>query len=67
MMDEAMETTVKFKIKPEDTIFTIAEQIKEMGNISHIVKNAKENIIITDINIFVQIATKNIKVEVKNQ
>jgi len=30
MVDEAMETTVKFKIKPEDTIFTIAEQIKEV-------------------------------------
>jgi len=30
MMDEAMETTVKFKIKPEDTILTIADQIKEV-------------------------------------
>jgi len=30
MTDEAAETTVKFKIKPEDTIFTIAEQIKEV-------------------------------------
>lgn len=30
MMDEAMETTVKFKIKPEDTIFTISDQIKEV-------------------------------------
>lgn len=30
MMDEAMETTVKFKIKPEDTIFTIADQIKQV-------------------------------------
>lgn len=30
MMDEAMETTVKFKIKPKDTILTIAEQIKEV-------------------------------------
>lgn len=30
IMDEAMETTVKFKIKPEDTIFTIADQIKEV-------------------------------------
>lgn len=30
MMDEAMETTVKFKIKPEDTIFSISNQIKEV-------------------------------------
>ena len=30
MMDEAMETTVKFKIKPEDTIFTISDQIKQV-------------------------------------
>lgn len=30
MMDEAVETTVKFKIKPEDTILTIADQIKEV-------------------------------------
>lgn len=30
MMDESVETTVKFKIKPEDTIFTIADQIKEV-------------------------------------
>lgn len=30
MVDEAMETTVKFKIKPEDTILTIADQIKEV-------------------------------------
>ena len=30
MMDEAVETTVKFKIKPEDTIITIADQIKEV-------------------------------------
>ena len=30
MMDEDTETTVKFKIKPEDTIFSIAEQIKKV-------------------------------------
>ncbi len=30
MMDEAVETTVKFKIKPDDTIFTISDQIKEV-------------------------------------
>ena len=30
MIDEAMETTVKFKIKPEDTIFTISDQIKQV-------------------------------------
>ncbi len=39
LMDEAVETTVKFKIKPEDTIFDISKQINEI-----ILENKKESV-----------------------